>query len=251
MKFSLSLIKKLVPGIKDKKELIRKLNLHFFETEDFSPPDKGGGKRDILDISIPANRFSDAASHFGIAQEISAINGRDLRTQNLKLKIKNLNNTKAPFKVLIKDKNLCPRYGAQYFENIKVAESPKWIKDVLIDCGLRPINNVVDITNYVMLETGQPLHAFDYDKLLGIQNQKLIIIRRAKNGEKIITLDNKIYELNENTLVIADNKEPLAIAGIKGGKKAEVDKNTKRIIVEAANFEGTNICFQKFFNTIF
>ena len=257
MKFSYSLIKKLVPainphtkrglasltqknkyprygvGVKSKKDLINKLNLHFFEAEDLSG--------NVLDISIPPNRFSDAASHIGIAREVSAILG--LKYKEIKpLKINPQSREVKPLKVEIQDKNLCPRYVAQYFENIKIAATPKWVKDVLIDCGLRPINNVVDIMNYAMLETGQPLHAFDYDKLAtSDKRQATIIVRRAKKGEKITTLDDKSYELNENILVIADIKRPLAIAGIKGGKEAEVDKNTKRIVVESANFNGVNI----------
>ncbi len=233
MKFSFSLIKKLVPAIKNKGELIKKLNLHFFEVEDLTG--------NVLDISIPPNRFSDAASHFGIAKEISAILGKNfhLPSTNYQLPQKI---TKPPFKIEVQDKNLCPRYIAQYFEDIKVAASPKWMQDILIDCGLRPINNVVDIMNYAMLETGQPLHAFDFDKLSQSANREAqIIVRRAKKGEKITTLDNKNYDLNENVLVIADSKRPLAIAGIKGGKFAEVDKNTKRIIVESANFNGISI----------
>ena len=233
MKFSYSLIKKLVPAAKSKKDLINKLNLHFFEAEDLSG--------NVLDISIPPNRFSDAASHIGIAREVSAILG--LKYKEIKpLKINPQSREVKPLKVEIQDKNLCPRYVAQYFENIKIAATPKWVKDVLIDCGLRPINNVVDIMNYAMLETGQPLHAFDYDKLAtSDKRQATIIVRRAKKGEKITTLDDKSYELNENILVIADIKRPLAIAGIKGGKEAEVDKNTKRIVVESANFNGVNI----------
>lgn len=240
MKFSYSLIKKLIPAIKSKKDLINKLNLHFFEAEDLSG--------NVLDISIPPNRFSDAASHIGISREVSAILG--LKYKEVQpLKINPQSREIKPLKVEIQDKKLCPRYVAQYFENIKVAPSPKWVKDVLVDCGLRPINNVVDIMNHAMLETGQPLHAFDYDKLATSdlpdrqagKRQATIIVRRAKKGEKITTLDDKSYELNENILVIADIKRPLAIAGIKGGKEAEVDKNTKRIVVESANFNGVNI----------
>jgi phenylalanyl-tRNA synthetase beta chain len=233
MKFSYSLIKKLVPAIRSKKDLINKLNLHFFEAEDLSG--------NVLDISIPPNRFSDAASHIGIAREVSAILG--LKYKEVQpFKINRQSQEVKPLKVEIQDKNLCPRYVAQYFENIKIAATPKWVKDVLIDCGLRPINNVVDIMNYAMLETGQPLHAFDYDKLAtSDKRQVTIIVRRAKKGEKTTTLDDKSYELNENILVIADFQKPLAIAGIKGGKKAEVDKNTKRIVVESANFNGVNI----------
>jgi len=238
MKFSYTLIKKLVPAIRSKNELIEKLNFHFFEAGDI------GG--DTLDISIPPNRFSDAASHWGIAREISAILGiksRIPRGSEIKPRI---SRGSAFFKVEIKDKELCPRYTAQYFENVKIKPSPKWMQKILLDCGLRPINNVVDIMNYVMLETGQPLHAFDYDKLTTNNQQPttIIIVRRANKGEKITTLDDITYELDENILVIADSSREsaiLAIAGIKGGKKAEVDENTKRIIVESANFDGANI----------
>ncbi|OIO65623.1 phenylalanine--tRNA ligase subunit beta [Candidatus Wolfebacteria bacterium CG1_02_39_135] len=242
MKFSYSLIKKLVPAIKSKRDLINKLNLHFFEAEDLSG--------NVLDISIPPNRFSDAASHIGIGREVSAILGIKMRTyadytqkcaEVFRVSPRSVRASQR-FRVEVQDKNLCPRYVAQYFENIKVGPSPKWVKDVLVDCGLRPINNVVDIMNYAMLETGQPLHAFDYDKLaISDKRQATIIVRRARKGEKITTLDDKSYELNKNILVIADIKRPLAIAGIKGGKEAEVDKNTKRIVVESANFNGVNI----------
>ncbi len=232
MKFSFPLIKKLVPAIKDKKDLITKLNFYSLEAADAGV--------NTLDISIPPNRFSDAASHWGIAREISAILGRNFQFPIPSQFPKKIN--KLPFVVLVQDKKLCPRYSAQYFDNIKIAPSPEWIKKVLLDCGLRPINNVVDIMNCAMLETGQPLHAFDYDKLSQSANrQAQIIVRRAKKGEKIITLDDKAYQLDENILIIADSKNPLAIAGIKGGKHAEVDKNTKRIVVESANFNGVNI----------
>jgi len=106
----------------------------------------------------------------------------------------------------------------------------------LASCGLQSINNIVDATNYVMLLTGQPLHAFDYDKLMG-EKIKTLIVRRGLSKEKIVTLDDKEIELNDNILVIADLKNPLAIAGIKGGKIAEIDSNTKRIVLESANFD--------------
>ena len=247
MKFSYSLVKKLVPAVKNKKELIEKLNLHSFEAEDV------GG--DVFEVSVPPNRFSDAASHMGIAREIAAILKIKFQISNPKFQTNSkseIQNSKIV--VNIKNKDLCSRYAAQYFENIKIVSSPKWLQKILIDCGLRPINNVVDIMNYAMLLTGQPLHAFDYDKLTNDQqpttnnsrkssvvDRKSIVIRRAEKSEKITTLDNQTFELNENVLVIADEKNPLAIAGIKGGKFAEVDKNTKKIIVEAANFNAVNI----------
>jgi len=233
MKFSYKLLKQLVPSIKNQNELIDKLTTHAFEIDSV--------KGDMIDIKLPPNRYSDAGSHIGIAREISAILGIKFQIPNFKFqtisKFKSQN-----FKVEIKDKNLCPRYTAQYFENIKIEASPKWMQDVLKTCGLRPINNIVDIMNYVMLETGQPLHAFDADKLHTTKGkQPTIFIRKANKGEKITTLDGEKYDLNSETLVIADSKEPLAIAGIKGGKVAEVDKNTKKIIVESANFDPVSI----------
>ena len=149
-------------------------------------------------------------------------------------------------KIEIKDKDLCLRYCARVITEVKVGPSPKWIKDRLKICGIQSINNIVDAANYVMLETGQPLHAFDFDKIKSVNPKSQIpmskiIVRRAKKGEKIITLDNKKYDLDENTLVIADSKEPLAIAGIKGGKKAEIDSKTKNIILESADFDRLNI----------
>ena len=166
MKFSFPLIKKLVPKIKGKKEFIQKMNEYSFESEDL------GGN--AVDISIPANRFSDAASHWGIAAEISAIFGRNLQIRSSKQTQNSRRRRGSPqaakpkthnFGIVIKNKDLCSRYAGQYFDNVKVGESPKWLKNILIDCGLRPINNIVDIMNYAMLETGQPLHAFDFDKL--------------------------------------------------------------------------------------
>ncbi|MFA5386368.1 MAG: phenylalanine--tRNA ligase subunit beta [Candidatus Paceibacterota bacterium] len=227
MKFSYTLLKKLVPGLKNKQQVIDALNMHAFEAADLG--------KDTIDVSIYPNRFSDAASHFGLAQELSAILNLELKLPKTKLQ-KSVKNSKK-FSVTIRDKNLCPRYIGQYFENVKVGQSPKWMQDILKNCGLRPINNIVDITNYVMLEIGEPMHAFDYDKL----TSGSIIIRRAEKGEKIITLDNEAYKLDSDVLVIADSKNPLAIAGIKGGKKAEITKDTKRIILEAANFDGVNI----------
>ena len=111
---------------------------------------------------------------------------------------------------------------AAYAAEVKVGPSPEWMKNVLETCGLRPINNVVDIMNYVMLETGQPLHAFDADKVSGG-----LVARRAKNKESIITIDNQNFELDNNILVIADAKNVLAIAGIKGGKLSEISAKTK------------------------
>ncbi|XOB40478.1 MAG: phenylalanine--tRNA ligase subunit beta [Candidatus Nealsonbacteria bacterium] len=203
------------------------LTMHSFEVEEIEKE-----KNDwLLDIDILPNRGPDCFSHLGVAREIAAVLNLKLRFEDYKLKEQG-NKTKDYIKVMVKNKEECLRYTARVITDIKVAPSPKWIQDRLKALGLKPINNVVDISNYVMLETGQPLHAFDLDKISDCK----IIVRRAKKGEKIITLDNERYELDKDVLVIADSKNPLAIAGIKGGKRAEIDKKTKTIVLESANF---------------
>ena len=185
-----------------------------------------------LDIDVLPNRAPDCFSHLGITREISAILNYKLGIGEWKLtEDKNLK-AKDFVSVEVKPRQACPRYTARVITDVKVGPSPKWIRDRLEVCGLRPINNVVDIANYVMLETGQPLHAFDGEKLEG---QK-IIIRFAKEREKIVTLDEEKYDLDEDILVIADEKSPVAIAGIKGGKLPEIDNKTKIVVLESANF---------------
>lgn len=232
MKFSYTLLKKLVPEIKNAKALEQHLSLYAFEVDSVE------GK--TFDIKLPANRYGDAASHWGIAQEIAATMGIRFGEQRAiaTLLAKQVATAgKQSLRVTVADADLCPRYIGAYCEQVRVGESPKWIKDVLAECGMRSINNVVDIMNYVMLETGQPLHAFDYDKIEG----GALVVRRATNGETITTLDDQQVQLTSDMLVIADAKRPLAIAGIKGGKSAEVDKHTKRIVIEAANFDAVSI----------
>jgi len=213
------------------KKLADLLTMHSFETEIV-----GKNNSDcILDIDVLPNRAHDCLSHHGIAREISILLGYSFNLVDYEKKIKEDFKELANklVKVEVKNKELCPRYVARVIDDVKIGLSPKWIQEKLRACGLRPISNVVDIANYVMLETGQPLHAFDLDKLASGR----IIVRQAKKGEKIITLDNESYELDENVLVIADQKNPVCIAGIKGGKGPEIDTQTKRIVLEAANFE--------------
>ncbi len=234
MKFSFLFLRKLINGLTDKDKLLEILNLYIFESEWL--------KNDTLEVSIPANRYSDAACHWGLAQEIAVALKTKAKIPNLYLegfykKYFQKDFKKLNFQVEVLEEKLCPRYLAQFFDNIEVKASPLWLQKVLKSCGLKPINNVVDIMNYVMLETGQPLHAFDYDKL----KDKKIIVRRAYPHESFLSLDNLSYQLNPEVLVIADSQKAQAIAGIKGGKEAAVDKNTKRILVEAANFEPVSI----------
>jgi len=226
MKFSYAFIKKLVPQAPAKAKLIDGLNMKAFETE----PLPG----DAFEVKLSPNRYSDAASHWGIAREAAAI--FNLKTKIEDKRIVNFPEDKGLLKIKVLDKKLCPRYAGRLFELKKVGSSPQWMKKILDSCGLRPINGVVDIMNYVMLETGQPLHAFDANEI-----EKGIIVRNAKNKEEVTSLDGVKYHLDEKDIVIADNKGPLAIAGVKGGKRAEVYKNTKRIIVEAANFDQVSI----------
>ena len=197
----------------------------------------------VLDIDVLPNRGPDCFSHFGIVREISAITNLTWAagrwcpaSEKIKLIENKKNRVKDFISVKVKNQLACLRYTARVVVDIKVGSSPKWIQKRLKVCGLRPINNIVDIANYVMLETGQPLHAFDFDKIESVKI-KNIIVRKARKSEKIITLDNEKHDLDDDILIIADEVEPLAIAGIKGGKKAEIDNKTKIVVLESANFD--------------
>lgn len=180
----------------------------------------------ILEIEITTNR-GDCLSHWGVAREIAAKLQKIPTLQqfkNLKYTEKNL--------VEVKDKDLCTRYIGCHITGVKVCPSPKWMRDRLESCGVKSINNVVDITNYVMLELGQPLHAFDATTLSGGK----VIVRRATKGEKINTLDGKTHELDETNLVIADSSKVLAIAGVIGGQSSSITDATTEVFLEAAVF---------------
>ena len=205
------------------------LTLGAFEVEDINKV----GDDYILDIDVLPNRAHDCLSHRGIAKEIALLLGLNIKQSK---KDSLLSNSDITIQVKNKEQNLCNRYIGKKISGIKVAESPDWLKERLEAIGQRSINNIVDATNYVMFDIGQPLHAFDADKVEGD-----IVVRLAKKGEKITTLSGDEVKLDESVLVIADEKDPLAIAGIKGGKKAEVDENTTSIILEAANFAPVNV----------
>ncbi len=205
--------------------LAEKINLKLFEVEEVKKVNDDWA----IKIDILPNRAGDCFSHLGVAREISAITGLKMIEKKSSFKKK----SKSNFKIEIKDKESCPRYLAVVLRNINVESSPSWIKERLKVCGVQSINNIVDIVNYAMLETGQPMHAFDLDKISGNK----IIVRKARKNETIHALDNKKYSLNEKTLLISDPEKILGIAGIKGGKNAEIDEKTKNIIVESANFD--------------
>lgn len=194
----------------------------------------------VFEIDILPNRAPDLLSHFGVAREVAALTGAKLKNIEIITKENNYLRAADFIEIKVQDKNLCSRYVARVIDNVKIGESPLALKSRLIASGVRPINNVVDITNYVMLELGQPLHAFDFQKLEG-KSKKKIIVRRAKRGEAIFTLDGKKRELTPETLVIADEKRGMAIAGIMGGRNSEITVRTKRIILESANFNPINI----------
>lgn len=229
MKFSYLWLKSLFPKNKlpSPEKLANILTMHSFEVKKVEK----SGTDFILDIDVLPNR-SDCFSHLGIAKEIAAILNFKLKNESIRLKEDRKLKTKNFVEVRVESEKDCQRYTARVILDVKVGPSPKWIQQRLESCGLRPISNIVDITNYVMLETGQPLHAFDLGKI----SDRKIIVRRAKEGEKILTLDEKEYGLNNQILLISDSKEPLAIAGIKGGKKAEINEKTKNIVLESANF---------------
>lgn len=229
MKFSYPLLKKLAPSIKDPQDFAERFSLHAFEVEDV--------KGDTMEINIPANRYADAASHLGIAKLWAAISGGSASRVGVKLASFGAAKKRGvKLSVRIEDVKRTPRYSALLVELHRIPETPAWLKDALFACGLRPINAVVDIMNYVMLEVGQPLHAFDAGKLAEVKGRVEIIARNAREGERMATLDGAELELFKDDLVIADAKGVLALAGVKGGKRAEVDSHTKRIVVESANF---------------
>lgn len=188
----------------------------------------------IFDISITANR-PDCQSIYGMVREISAI--LKLKKDQPQLLFVESQDSEEQLSVENKAFDICPKYLASIVENVKVETSPVWLRQRLIKCDVNPINNIVDITNYILLELGQPMHAFDKEKLMG----DAIIIRRAKHGEIIKTLDEKQFELNNNNLVIADAKRPVALAGIMGGFDSGVSDTTKTIVFESAKFFRDNI----------
>ena len=188
----------------------------------------------IFDIAITANR-PDCQSIYGIAREVAAVLNKEIKP--LDLSFTEDGTKKEGFKVSVLAPELCPRYIAHYVHDITIKESPQWMKRRLALVGIGAINNVVDITNYILTELGQPMHAFDASFIEGNE----IVVRRAGNGEKIVTLDEKEFELNDSNLVICDGKKPVAPAGIMGGLNSEILDTTKDVMFEAAKFMRDNI----------
>jgi len=192
---------------------------------------------DQLELDILHNRAADCFSYWGLAREIATLTGRKLDVPDFSLPKKKAVPTNKVVSCQVKEKDLVNRYNLQYIEGVSVKKSSSKIQKRLENNGLQTINNIVDVANYVMLELGQPIHAFDLDKISGSK----IIIRSAKKGEEIVTLDGEKYVLQKGMLVIADKEGPLAIAGIKGGQRAAITSETDKIVIEAANFDSYSI----------
>ncbi|MBP5243060.1 MAG: phenylalanine--tRNA ligase subunit beta, partial [Clostridia bacterium] len=185
----------------------------------------------VFDIAVTANR-PDCQCVLGIAREVAAVLKKPLKMPAFDYTMSETNDKNAEMQVSVKEPSLCPRYIGHSVVDIKIEQSPAWIRKRLALCGIRSISNIVDITNFVLLEMGQPMHYFDLDKL----NGREIIVRRAENGEKIITLDSKEFTLNQENLVICDGGKPVALAGIMGGENSEITENTKNVFFESAKF---------------
>ncbi|OGG51061.1 hypothetical protein A3C18_03605 [Candidatus Kaiserbacteria bacterium RIFCSPHIGHO2_02_FULL_54_11b] len=218
----------------DAATLAEALTFHAFEIESV--------EGDILDVKVTPNRGHDCLSHRGIVKELSAILDLPIKADSLRHPAPLEPKTEA-VRVTIENPELCRRFTGAYIKGVRVGPSPEWLRVRLEAIGQRSINNVVDATNFVMLDMGQPLHAFDAGKLTHKDGAYSLNVRAAKNGEKMLGLDDKEYELAPSMLVIADGHtgEAVSIAGVKGGKPTGIDETTTEIILEAANWDGTNI----------
>lgn len=193
----------------------------------------------VFEIGLTPNR-SDAMSHIGVARDLKAVlnsKGDDLKMCMPSIKDFKIDNKDLSIDVKIESESLCPRYSGVSISNVTVNESPDWLKHKLLSIGINPINNIVDVTNYVLHETGQPLHAFDTEKILG----KEIIVKTLNKETNFITLDKSERKISQNDLMICNAKEPMCIAGVFGGLDSGVTNNTKSIFIESAYFDPTSI----------
>lgn len=189
----------------------------------------------VIDLEVTSNR-GDCLGHIGVARELAAATGKDLKMPQIKLD-ESAKDVKELISVEIQEPDLCGRYTARVIEGVKVGPTPDWMKKRIEAIGMRSVNNVVDATNYAMMETGQPPHAFDYNKI----TDRKIIVRKARAGEKITSIDGTKCELSPNMLVITDPKGPVAVAGVMGGLETEVADNTTNIVFEDAHFNPVSV----------
>lgn len=234
MKFSYNWLKELTGFRGSPQRLAELLTLHSFEVE---VAGKVGGDW-ALEAKIPTNRISDAASHCGLAREIAAITSRTLRARARPTVRPAAPEVQGPpVTVTIASPRLCPRFSAQQMVVRSLKASPRWLRERLATCGFRSLNAIVDATNYVMLEVGQPLHAFDLDRVRG----QMLIVREARRGETLTTLDGTGHVLPPGTLVIEDRERLIDLAGIMGGENSAVSGTTQRILLQAAVFDPVRI----------
>ncbi|MDD3879714.1 MAG: phenylalanine--tRNA ligase beta subunit-related protein, partial [Syntrophomonas sp.] len=227
MGVSLNWLKKYVDIDWSPEELAHRLTMAGVAVEGWQEQ----GSDTVLELDLTPNR-GDCLGLINLAREVSALNAQELRIPEIKIKPA-VEKVEEYIKVEIVAPDLCPRYAARLVKNVSIKASPEWMQEALINSGIRPINNIVDITNYVMLETNQPLHAFDYN-LLG--DKKRILVRRAGDGEKFTTLDGVERVLDSEMLVITDGSKAVALAGIMGGENSEIQDDTCDVLLESANF---------------
>lgn len=222
----------------DTEELVRRITFGIFEVEEVMRV----GDDDVLDVKVLPDRSSYCLSHRGIAREIATLLDVLFKKDPLREPLPQWQESKL-LAVKVEDAKLCPRYMGAVMRDVTIGPSPEWLKKALETLGQRSINNIVDATNYVMYNLGQPLHAFDLKKLETTDDVASIVVRQAKEGEKITVLTGETYELDTHDLLITDgeSEKPLAVAGIKGGKQAEIDADTKDIVLEAANFNYVSV----------
>jgi phenylalanyl-tRNA synthetase beta chain len=232
MKFSYNWIRELVPGLDTEPvELMRLITMKTAECEGLEQVDADT----IIEVDNKSlTHRPDLWGHYGMAREVAAIAGKKLRDP---VRLELLSKGQASIGIEIEDFTLCPRYSALVFENVTVLPSPSWLRDRLKAIGLNAINNIVDVTNFVMAELGQPTHAFDAEKLHG----PAIFVRSARAGEQIVALNEESYSLSPSNLVIADAEGPIAIAGVIGGLHSAIGPQTKRIVLESANFQAASV----------
>lgn len=224
-------LKQYVPLEMSVEALTDKLTMSGLNLEEFNTV----GDDTVIDLEVTSNR-PDCLGHLGVAREISALFGLPLTIPPAQPRTI-AERTSAATSVTIECPDLCPQYVARLIRGVKVGPSPAWMRERLEAVGVKSINNLVDSTNYVMLECSQPLHAFDFDLLGG----KKIIVRRAKQGEKIKAIDQKIYDLSPEMCVIADANRPVAVAGVMGGFNTEISNTTKNVLIEAAAFSPLSV----------
>jgi len=223
-------------------KLAEVITMRAYEVEDINKV----GDDYVLDLDVLPSRTHDSLGHFGVARTVAVLLDLPLKLPNEEFAGDSGVSSADHINLSVEDPKLVPRATKRLVVDVKVGESPEWLKNRLLSLDQKPINNIVDITNYVMFETGQPVHAFDFDKLAprqarGKQEKKNIIVRSAKPAERIKTLDGDEYELDENDLVIADSDKALDIAAIKGGINSEINEKTTRVMLSACAFNPVTI----------